>query len=73
MVRTVAMAAGALDGGGFKEAEILLSELLRKAGVEAGAPLAADPDVTSISFDSRRVAPGSLFVALSGRNFDGAS
>ena len=73
MVRTVAMAAGALDGGGFKEAEILLSELLRKAGVEAGSPLAADPDVTSISFDSRRVAPGSLFVALSGRNFDGAS
>ncbi len=73
MVRPVADAAEALDGGGFKEAEILLSELLSKAGVDAGEPLAADPDVTSISFDSRRVAPGSLFVALPGRNYDGAS
>ncbi|MDA8262680.1 MAG: UDP-N-acetylmuramoyl-L-alanyl-D-glutamate--2,6-diaminopimelate ligase [Actinomycetota bacterium] len=73
MVHTVADAAGVLDGGGFKEAEILLSELLRKAGVDAREPLAADPEVTSISFDSRKVRPGSLFVALTGRHFDGAA
>ena len=73
MVQTVADAAGVLDGGGYKEAEILLSELLRKAGVDAREPLAADPEVTSISFDSRKVRPGSLFVALEGRHFDGAA
>jgi UDP-N-acetylmuramoyl-L-alanyl-D-glutamate--2,6-diaminopimelate ligase len=52
-----------------------LSDLLRQAGLagRGGAPTlgprrpAADPLVTSITHDSRRAAPGSLFVAVKGR------
>lgn len=31
----------------------------------------ADPDITSLTADSRRVTPGTLFIAASGENFDG--
>ena len=58
---------------GSEEAEILLSELLRKAGVVTKGPLYRDPEISGISFDSRRVKPGDLFVGLPGRNFDGGA
>ena len=56
---------------GCEEAEILLSELLKKAGVVAKSPLYRDPEISGISFDSRNVKAGDLFVGLPGRNFDG--
>jgi len=31
----------------------------------------ADPNITAVTADSRRVMPGALFVALRGDNFDG--
>ena len=48
-----------------------LSEIARWLEVSAPANLAADPLLTGVSTDSRTVAPGQLFVALSGENFDG--
>lgn len=47
-----------------------LSELLR--GTEGARPEgAADPDVTAVEHDSRRVRPGALFVCLPGLKVDG--
>ena len=43
---------------------IKLSELLRR-------DLSADPMITGVTADSRKVAPGSLFVALPGSVADG--
>ncbi|MDP3368281.1 MAG: Mur ligase domain-containing protein, partial [Brevundimonas sp.] len=43
---------------------IRLSELLRR-------DVAADPMITGVTADSRKVAPGSLFVALPGAAADG--
>ncbi len=50
---------------------MLLSEL--SAGVDAldGTTLGADPDILAITFDSRRVEPGSLFFAVVGESSDG--
>jgi UDP-N-acetylmuramoyl-L-alanyl-D-glutamate--2,6-diaminopimelate ligase len=51
-----------------------LSDLLDLTGGAAGGaatPLAADPVVTGVRHDSRRVEPGDLFVALVGSRFDG--
>jgi UDP-N-acetylmuramoyl-L-alanyl-D-glutamate--2,6-diaminopimelate ligase len=39
------------------------------AGPAAGPPL--DPEVSGVAHDSRRVAPGDLYVALPGQRFDG--
>jgi UDP-N-acetylmuramoyl-L-alanyl-D-glutamate--2,6-diaminopimelate ligase len=38
-------------------------ELLRRSG--------PDPDITAVEYDSRRVAPGALFVAMRGETLDG--
>jgi UDP-N-acetylmuramoyl-L-alanyl-D-glutamate--2,6-diaminopimelate ligase len=46
-----------------------LSELTRGLGLP-GSP-GADPEVTGVEHDSRRVRPGDLFVALPGQRFDG--
>lgn len=48
-----------------------LSSLLgaETAGLAAGT----DPDITGVTADSRKAAPGSLFVALAGTRADGAS
>ncbi len=46
-----------------------LEDLARGAGgVLDGNP---DIDVTGIAYDSRRVAPGDIFVAVQGRRVDG--
>jgi len=47
-----------------------LSSLIANAGVIelAGSP---DPEITSVEYDSRRVAPGSLFAAIRGVRQDG--
>ena len=47
-----------------RPAPIKLSELLRR-------DVAADPMITGVTADSRKVAPGSLFVALPGSAADG--
>lgn len=46
-----------------------LSELLKDAGING--PLDSDPLITGVSYDSRRVAPGELFVAVPGFKTDG--
>ena len=46
-----------------------LSELVRGLGL--AGPVGADPEVTGVEHDSRRVRPGDLFVALPGERFDG--
>jgi UDP-N-acetylmuramoyl-L-alanyl-D-glutamate--2,6-diaminopimelate ligase len=46
-----------------------LNALLQSAGLPAGL---ADPEITSLCYDSRRVTPGSLFFALPGQKADGA-
>ena len=56
---------------GFEEAEILLSELLDRAGLDGWAFRSFDPEVTGIAFDSRAVSPGDLFVGLVGAHHDG--
>ena len=43
-----------------------LSELLNR-------DLSSDPEITSVTSDSRKVKPGSLFVALPGTQTDGRS
>jgi len=48
---------------------VRLSELLKDAGISG--PLGSDPQVTGISYDSRRAAPGDLFVAVPGFHTDG--
>lgn len=48
---------------------MLLSRLLGLAGI--GAPPAADPEVTGISYDTRTVRPGELFFAIGGFHVDG--
>ena len=50
----------------------LLHPLLRQAGV-AVPPGLPNPEVLDVSCDSRRLAPGSLFVGLPGGAFDGGS
>ena len=39
--------------------------------VTAGARLSADPDVASVCYDSRKVGPGTVFVAIEGFSEDG--
>ena len=52
----------------------LLTELGAEAGVREGVPLTGgDVMVTDVKQDSRRVAPGDLFVARAGGKRDGAS
>ena len=48
-----------------------LHELFR--GIEYTGALPADCDVSLVTEDSRRVAPGCVFVCVEGRNFDGHS
>ena len=50
---------------------MLLSEL---AGRVAGARRlgSQDPEITDLAYDSRRVGPGTLFMALPGERVDGA-
>ncbi|MCC6187738.1 MAG: UDP-N-acetylmuramoyl-L-alanyl-D-glutamate--2,6-diaminopimelate ligase [Anaerolineales bacterium] len=48
-----------------------LSTLLAALPVPPLAALSADPDVASLTADSRQVAPGGLFVAVRGEHFDG--
>ena len=51
---------------------VLLHSLLRQVGLEPGAAI-ANGEVTSISCDSRRVGPGTLFIGLPGTRADGGS
>ena len=48
----------------------LLHPLLRQVGLPV-PPALANPEVRSISCDSRRVGPGTLFVGLPGTRVDG--
>ena len=48
---------------------MLLSRLLAEAGIDA--TLTADPEVTSVAYDSRKVTPGVVFVAVPGFHVDG--
>ncbi|MEJ1161556.1 UDP-N-acetylmuramoyl-L-alanyl-D-glutamate--2,6-diaminopimelate ligase [Prosthecomicrobium sp. N25] len=48
-----------------------LSDLARGLAIPGAAP-AADPDVSGLTADSRKVAAGGLFVALAGTRADGA-
>jgi UDP-N-acetylmuramoyl-L-alanyl-D-glutamate--2,6-diaminopimelate ligase len=45
-----------------------LSALLQSAGLP---PVLADPEISSLSYDSRTAKPGSLFFALPGGKLDG--
>ena len=47
-----------------------LKDLLQSAGILPGL---ADPEVTSLCFDSREAVPGSLFFALPGKHADGTA
>jgi UDP-N-acetylmuramoyl-L-alanyl-D-glutamate--2,6-diaminopimelate ligase len=47
-----------------------LKNLLQSAGILPGL---ADPEVTSLCFDSREAVPGSLFFALPGKHADGTA
>ena len=47
---------------------LLLSEI---AAALAGRLLGADAQFSAVSTDSRKIASGQLFIALSGPNFDG--
>jgi UDP-N-acetylmuramoyl-L-alanyl-D-glutamate--2,6-diaminopimelate ligase len=47
----------------------LIAGIARRASAPGGPVL--DPEVTGVTHDSRRVAPGDLYVALPGRRFDG--
>lgn len=49
-----------------------LSSLLSQSGLASAQPAASDPEITSITADSRQVQPGSLFVALPGTQEDGS-
>ncbi|WP_026867876.1 UDP-N-acetylmuramoyl-L-alanyl-D-glutamate--2,6-diaminopimelate ligase [Hyphomicrobium zavarzinii] len=51
---------------------MLLSSLMTAAGITAAPPGSAGIDVTGITDDSRKAAPGVLFAALSGSKADGA-
>jgi UDP-N-acetylmuramoyl-L-alanyl-D-glutamate--2,6-diaminopimelate ligase len=50
-----------------------LSVLLERAGIAPLAPPGADPPVADIALDSRRVRPGTLFLALPGERTSGES
>src|ERR1700761_612907 len=41
------------------------------AGINAIRRAGGDPEITGVEYDSRRVAPGSLFVAMQGESVDG--
>lgn len=56
-----------------EEAEILLSELLLRAGLGEVARPPHDVDVLGISLDSRTVRSGDLFIAMSGMSYDGTA
>jgi hypothetical protein len=49
-----------------------LHSLLRQVGLEIPADL-PDADVSSVSCDSRRIGPGTLFIGLPGSRVDGGS
>ena len=49
-----------------------LSELITKAGIAQPTIGKGDPTITSITTDSRKVKPGSLFIAMPGVHADGA-
>ncbi|MFM8526276.1 MAG: UDP-N-acetylmuramoyl-L-alanyl-D-glutamate--2,6-diaminopimelate ligase [Cyanobacteriota bacterium] len=51
---------------------VLLHSLLRQVGLEPGNTI-ADAEVISLSCDSRRVGPGTLFIGLPGTRLDGGS
>ena len=48
-----------------------LSQLLATLPLAPLAPQGADPDITSVTADSRQVQPGALFVAIAGESADG--
>lgn len=48
-----------------------LSQVLAAAGLSA--PPGADPAITGVTADSRRVTPGMLFVAIPGTRADGSA
>ncbi len=48
-----------------------LSELISKTEYETVSGKDLDPEVTKVSYDSRKVVPGSLFVCIAGANSDG--
>ncbi|MBF8284657.1 MAG: murE [Anaerolineales bacterium] len=52
-------------------APMRLSTLISALPEIRARPSDADPDITAVTADSRRVTPGALFVALRGDNFDG--
>src|SRR3970282_2511409 len=56
--------------GAFYSA-MLLSALLSPLPEVRPRSHDADPNITAVTADSRRVMPGALFVALRGDNFDG--
>lgn len=49
---------------------MLLSRLVQSLS-PVPSPAAADPEISSIAYDSRRVLPGALFVCIRGGRFDG--
>jgi UDP-N-acetylmuramoyl-L-alanyl-D-glutamate--2,6-diaminopimelate ligase len=51
------------------EERVRLSHLLEGAGL--AAPAGADPEITTVTSDSRRVVPGALFVCVPGQKVDG--
>ncbi|HEX2254529.1 MAG TPA: UDP-N-acetylmuramoyl-L-alanyl-D-glutamate--2,6-diaminopimelate ligase [Thermoanaerobaculia bacterium] len=48
-----------------------LSQLTDGLPVSGGAGMTTDPEITGVAHDSRRIAPGDLFVAWKGEHFDG--
>jgi UDP-N-acetylmuramoyl-L-alanyl-D-glutamate--2,6-diaminopimelate ligase len=48
-----------------------LSELLRGAKLTPLAPIEADPEISGVALDSRRIEPGDLFFAIQGYREDG--
>ncbi|MBF0430373.1 MAG: UDP-N-acetylmuramoyl-L-alanyl-D-glutamate--2,6-diaminopimelate ligase [Fibrobacteria bacterium] len=49
---------------------MLVSRLLHESGLEL--PLLADLEISDVQLDSRKIVPGSLFIAMQGTNDDGA-
>jgi UDP-N-acetylmuramoyl-L-alanyl-D-glutamate--2,6-diaminopimelate ligase len=68
---------GVPAGGGSSSARSSGGSIGRSIGGSIGRSIAArasaslDPEVLGVSHDSRRVAPGDLYVALPGQRFDG--
>lgn len=56
-----------------EELDILLSELLFRAGLTTYASLVYDAEISGITLDSRVIKPGDLFIGMSGMSYDGSA